>query len=659
MIKKSIILAILLVSMLHITVANEDINYANVDNITVLLNITSKFSIVGEKNPKISNLDITFPLIPDSDYRQEVLEFQTNGEEKDDSLLFNFKDLDAGNYTFGYIAKLNIKNDYPVVNKKISFPLNDSYPNKDDYTKATNYIDFDSDPLINQTALSIVKNKDDLYEVVYTLAKWITDNIDYDLSVADEVVEASTTLRERRGVCDEATILFISFARSLGIPTKYISGLAYTNLENINDWGYHAWAEVYFEGFGWVPFDFTYRQYGYVDASHIKLKESLDANNAKTLYRMTSPRNSDANLLTEESKPIVTPLKILGEKDNPIDIKIESVHENIGVNSYNLIKGKITNLKNSYYTANIYLTKSPEIIGDNNQAILLKPLEEKSVYWIIKTNATVNEYEYIIYTIQADSFHVEDSTNFTLNLDSLSYTYKDIQNELNVLEKEDELKKENDLKLFCSHKPVFYRYEEVIIECNIEGNNKNHKDLKLCSFNNECKIFDLDKNQNLTQTFEFFFDKSAKYSRRITLENDETYITMPIDLEVVDKPEIIISVTEKPSEIYYDSFYNIKFRLDKVELPQNVYLTFKISSYEKVWEIDALSNPRDYTIKLRADNLYEGNNDFNIKATYQDRNGFNYTTIINDKIKVRDMNIFEKTKYWIIEFIGKIENMFS
>jgi transglutaminase-like putative cysteine protease len=70
----------------------------------------------------------------------------------------------------------------------------------------------------------------------------------------------------------------------VGIPARYVSGLAYTNWEGKNGWGPHAWAEVYFPGYGWVAYDITYGQFGYVDATHIKLKESVDSKEPSTLY---------------------------------------------------------------------------------------------------------------------------------------------------------------------------------------------------------------------------------------------------------------------------------------------------------------------------------------------------------------------------------------
>ncbi|MCL2377397.1 MAG: transglutaminase domain-containing protein [Defluviitaleaceae bacterium] len=67
----------------------------------------------------------------------------------------------------------------------------------------------------------------------------------------------------RIGYCTYFASAFVTMARSLGLPTRYVEGFIVTGdadsngyLAVINRQG-HAWAEVYFEGFGWHRFDPT------------------------------------------------------------------------------------------------------------------------------------------------------------------------------------------------------------------------------------------------------------------------------------------------------------------------------------------------------------------------------------------------------------------
>lgn len=61
-------------------------------------------------------------------------------------------------------------------------------------------------------------------------------------------------LRERHGDCGQVALLYISLMRSLGVPARWESGwMMHPGAEN-----YHDWAEVYFEGTGWVPVDVSF-----------------------------------------------------------------------------------------------------------------------------------------------------------------------------------------------------------------------------------------------------------------------------------------------------------------------------------------------------------------------------------------------------------------
>ena len=67
----------------------------------------------------------------------------------------------------------------------------------------------------------------------------------------------------QEGYCTHFATAFVTMARSVGLPTRYVEGFIVSGDADIN--GYlavinrqgHAWAEVYFEGFGWHRFDPT------------------------------------------------------------------------------------------------------------------------------------------------------------------------------------------------------------------------------------------------------------------------------------------------------------------------------------------------------------------------------------------------------------------
>ena len=62
---------------------------------------------------------------------------------------------------------------------------------------------------------------------------------------------------ERHGDCGQVSLLYISLMRSLGIPARWESGW----MLHPGEKNYHDWAEVYFEGVGWVPVDVSFGRY--------------------------------------------------------------------------------------------------------------------------------------------------------------------------------------------------------------------------------------------------------------------------------------------------------------------------------------------------------------------------------------------------------------
>ena len=97
-------------------------------------------------------------------------------------------------------------------------------------------------------------------------------------------------LREGHGDCGMLSLLLISALRSEGIPAKWQSGWV-ANASGVC--GMHDWAEVYFEGVGWVPVDMSY---GLMNDDNLNVREfyatGLDQRDllSTTISGATSPR---------------------------------------------------------------------------------------------------------------------------------------------------------------------------------------------------------------------------------------------------------------------------------------------------------------------------------------------------------------------------------
>lgn len=64
-------------------------------------------------------------------------------------------------------------------------------------------------------------------------------------------------VEQGHGDCGQVALLYISLMRSLGVPARWESGW----MLHPGELNYHDWAEVYFEGVGWVPVDVSFGRY--------------------------------------------------------------------------------------------------------------------------------------------------------------------------------------------------------------------------------------------------------------------------------------------------------------------------------------------------------------------------------------------------------------
>ncbi|MEO8659928.1 MAG: transglutaminase family protein [Bryobacteraceae bacterium] len=65
------------------------------------------------------------------------------------------------------------------------------------------------------------------------------------------------TLIRRQGVCQDFAHVMISALRSLGIPSRYVSGYLRSNAKSIGAEDSHAWVAAWCPGFGWFDVDPT------------------------------------------------------------------------------------------------------------------------------------------------------------------------------------------------------------------------------------------------------------------------------------------------------------------------------------------------------------------------------------------------------------------
>jgi len=121
------------------------------------------------------------------------------------------------------------------------------------------------------------------------LTKFVNDYMTYDLSLVGERKSSVWAFENKRGVCVEYANLLTALLRATGIPTRYVNGYSYSVKEN--KFVGHTWIEVLIDNGDWVPFDPTWLEGGYLDATHIKTGAMLDNKQENVLIYSGAGKN--------------------------------------------------------------------------------------------------------------------------------------------------------------------------------------------------------------------------------------------------------------------------------------------------------------------------------------------------------------------------------
>lgn len=115
----------------------------------------------------------------------------------------------------------------------------------------------ESDEAIRDMADTIAARSEGPLATLHGLLNTIHSGMTFDTSPTDVGTTAVEAFRLKRGVCQDLTHIFISAARHLGIPARYVSGYFLRNDGIVEQDAGHAWVEAKVPELGWVGFDPT------------------------------------------------------------------------------------------------------------------------------------------------------------------------------------------------------------------------------------------------------------------------------------------------------------------------------------------------------------------------------------------------------------------
>ncbi|MEM3154201.1 MAG: transglutaminase-like domain-containing protein [Candidatus Woesearchaeota archaeon] len=563
-----------------------------------------------------------------------------------DRVRFEWRAPQIGKLSYKYQAIVETANNAPRVAAKIPYPFKVP-PNLEKYVKPTQNIDSNNPKVLGQ-AYALAQGEDDLFLLVSKIAIWTKNNVRYNLSTltADVSQPASWVLENRYGVCDEITGLFIAMLRALKIPAKFVSGIAFTNsVEFPQGWGAHGWAEVYFPGVGWVPFDPTFGEYGWVDPSHIKLKESFDPQEPTTVFEWKA---RDVDVRVEDLK--LGAEKIDQSGSVPFELKLSAapLRPRVGFGSFNGVVLNIENLADYYVGAEFSLSRVTDmtILDGESKQIALPPKGRGRLFWKVKVRENLDphfQYELPIriYTIRNDTVE----TAFGVGQWDIVFSQADIDTEITRLS----ATQRDPLQLACVLKDDMIWDDVGRVDCLVQNKGEKELPVKVCF--GQCREAIVPGNSNLPVSFDIPMPGPGQKEVVVTASSGDLEKKAVLTLVRLEEPRIAIKDISLPERILYGDTFTLLFTLSResISLPENVTVNVEGGGAKAKVEVGDLLIDQEVHVNIRSDQLYSGNPLFDIDVTYQDPFGQQYHESASASTFVSDVPWYKRFLGWFID----------
>lgn len=126
------------------------------------------------------------------------------------------------------------------------------------------------------TALAAEARSDDgPLASMHNLSRIVHERLAYRADTTETSTTAAEALEMGVGVCQDFAHIFITCARALDVPARYVAGYVFDDEEPTENHRSHGWAECFIDGLGWIGFDPT-RKICVTD-QYVRLSWGVDA----------------------------------------------------------------------------------------------------------------------------------------------------------------------------------------------------------------------------------------------------------------------------------------------------------------------------------------------------------------------------------------------
>ncbi len=183
-------------------------------------------------------------------------------------------------------------------------------------------------PEVFELAQAAVSGAGTPYAKAMALQYFLAANYAYNLDVPEQNPEqdfvSTFLIVGKEGYCTYFASAMTIMCRMVGLPARYVEGyVAYpdeTGLAVVTGKEGHAWTEVYFRGFGWVPFDATP-----TSVEYSALPPEDESNGADTPENTPESENTPEPSALPEEEPTPTP----APSDAPTELPAPSAAPNL------------------------------------------------------------------------------------------------------------------------------------------------------------------------------------------------------------------------------------------------------------------------------------------------------------------------------------------
>lgn len=110
-------------------------------------------------------------------------------------------------------------------------------------------------PAIREFARDTAAGGGGTLDVLHKLNAAVHQGIRFDTQATSVATPASMAFEEGHGVCQDLAHVFLSAARSLDVPCRYVGGYLMRSDGQVQQEAGHAWVEAHVPELGWVGFD--------------------------------------------------------------------------------------------------------------------------------------------------------------------------------------------------------------------------------------------------------------------------------------------------------------------------------------------------------------------------------------------------------------------